>query len=66
LRTYDIAFNASINIIPYKDLEVVKYLKENGFVDENDENFTIVKTEDEGYTPFLTFRDTLKERFGLR
>ena len=63
---YDTAFNASINITPYKDLEVVKYLKENGFVDENDENYIVLNTEDTEYVPFLTFRDTLKEKFGLR
>lgn len=63
---YDSAFNATINIAPYKDLEVVKYLKENGFVDENDENYIVLNTEDIEYVPFLTFRDTLKEKYGLR
>ncbi len=63
---FDDAFKASIKVDPYNKLEVVKFVRENGFVDSKDENFTIVKTEDEGYIQFLTFRDTLKERFGLR
>lgn len=63
---FDNAFKPSIRVEPYSDLEVVKYIKNSGFVDEDDENYNIVKTNDVGYVPFMAFRDAIKHRFGLK
>lgn len=63
---FDDTFNASVKVKPYDDLPVVKYIKENGFVDEKDENYTTINTDDVGYTSFLTIRETIKNKFGLK
>ena len=60
------AFDPSIKVKPYSDLEVVKYIKESGFVDEKDDNYKIINTNDKEYVSFLIFRDTLRNRFGLK
>lgn len=62
----DDAFKPSVKVKPYSDLEVVRYIKDNGFVDAEDNNCTIISTDTADYVPFLTFRDTLKDKFGAR
>ena len=63
---FDEAFNASVKVKPYEELPVVKYAKENGFVDEKDESYETINTDEIGFVPFLTFRETIKNRFGLK
>lgn len=62
---FDRVFKASIKVKPYSDLAVVKFIRENGFTDAEDDNCEVINTSDVGYVPFLTFRDILKKRFGL-
>lgn len=62
---YDDAFSPSIKIKPYCDMPVVKYVVENGFVDENDEKYETIDVNCNGFTTFTTIRETLKSKFRL-
>ena len=46
-------------------MPVVKYLIENGFVDEDDEKYETIDTNSNGFSQFMTIRDTIKDRFGF-
>lgn len=62
---YDDTFRPSVKAKPYKDMPVVKYLIENGFVDEDDEKYETIDTNSNGFSQFMTIRDTIKDRFGF-
>ncbi|MBQ5474978.1 MAG: hypothetical protein IIT65_09880 [Lachnospiraceae bacterium] len=62
-KLFDDAFTASVKVKPYNDLPIVKYVIENGFVDENDEKYKIISVEDEGFVSFLEFRNVLKNKY---
>ena len=62
---FDDTFRPSVKTKPYKDMPVVKYLLENGFVDENDEKCETIDTNSSGFTQFMTIRDTIKNKFGF-
>lgn len=57
------AFKASVNVSPYSDLEAVKYMKSNGFIDEDDKEYIVVNTDSTDFVPMQTFRDELWNRF---
>ena len=63
---FDDAFTASVKVKPYNDLPIVKYVIENGFVDENDKNYKILSVEDEGFVSFLEFRNVLKNKYQVK
>lgn len=63
---FDDAFTASVKVKPYNDLPIVKYVIENGFVDENDKNYKILSVEDGGFVSFLEFRNVLKNKYQVK
>ena len=65
-KLFDDAFTASVKVKPYNDLPIVKYVIENGFVDENDEKYKIIRVEDEGFVSFLEFRNVLKNKYQVK
>lgn len=63
---FDDASKGSVNVMPYSELEAVTYIKNNGFIDTEDDNCTIINTDDVGYVPRKTVQDILKNRYGLK
>lgn len=61
---FDDAFKASVKVKPYSDLEAVKYIKSNGYADADDEEQSIVNTDDPEYVPIETIREVLQNKYG--
>lgn len=61
---FEDAFKPSVKVKPYSDLEAVKYIKHNGFIDADDDNYIAVNTDDVDYVPVQTVREELLDKFG--
>ena len=59
---FDDAFSPSCKEEPYKSLSIVKYVVDNGFVDEDD--YKVIKADSPNYVPLPEILDKVKDFIG--